>query len=95
MKFDKKNRVLSYLFFAFYFILSNSSIIFPQKIFNLPLSNRIASYDMTVKLNPVKKTVTGMETLYWKNTSPDKISELRFHLYLMLLKIQIQLSSVN
>jgi len=86
MKFDKKNRVLSYLFFAFYFILSNSSIIFPQKIFNLPLSNRIASYDMTVKLNPVKKTVTGMETLYWKNTSPDKISELRFHLYLNAFK---------
>ena len=41
---------------------------------------------MSVKLNPDKKTVTGSETLYWKNTSTDKISELQFHLYLNAFK---------
>lgn len=59
----------------------SQQIIFPQ-----PLSDRIANYDMNVKLDPEKKIVTGDETLYWENTSGDKISELEFHLYLNAFK---------
>jgi len=41
---------------------------------------------MTARLNPDKKTIAGTETLYWKNTSTDKINELQFHLYLNAFK---------
>lgn len=47
-----------------------------------PLSNRIANYTIDVVLDANKKTLKGRETLVWKNTSTDKISELQFHLYL-------------
>lgn len=51
-----------------------------------PLSNRIANYDIAVKLDASKKTLDGKETLTWKNTSTDEISELQFHLYLNAFK---------
>lgn len=51
-----------------------------------PLSSRIASYDIDVELDPVKKMLKGKEVLYWKNTSPDVIRELHFHLYLNAFK---------
>ena len=51
-----------------------------------PLSNRIANYDISVKLDAAKKTLDGKETLSWKNTSTDEISELQFHLYLNAFK---------
>ena len=51
-----------------------------------PLSNRIANYDILVKLDANKKTLDGKETLTWKNTSSDNISELQFHLYLNAFK---------
>ncbi len=70
-----------------FLVITSSNISFSQQtIFSTPLSNRIASYEMDVKLNPEKKTVTGEETLYWKNTSGDKISNLEFHLYLNAFK---------
>ena len=49
---------------------------------NKPLSNRIANYTIDVTLNAEKKTLVGKETLVWKNTSADNITELQFHLYL-------------
>ncbi len=69
------------------FILPGFATVYPQKvIFQKPLSDRIANYDITVRLNPVKKLLTGEETLHWTNTSNDKISELQFHLYLNAFK---------
>lgn len=53
---------------------------------NKPLSNRIANYTIDVVLDTDKKTLTGKETLVWKNTSTDPISELQFHLYLNAFK---------
>lgn len=49
---------------------------------NQTLSNRIANYVIDVSLDTDKKTLQGQETLVWKNTSTDKITELQFHLYL-------------
>jgi hypothetical protein len=53
-----------------------------QKIFKDPLSPRIASYKIAVTLDPAHKTLNGTETLTWRNASPDRITELQFHLYL-------------
>lgn len=56
--------------------------IFPQvKMFDKPLSNRIANYTMNVRFDPEGKTVTGELTLNWKNTSNDNITDMQFHLY--------------
>ncbi|UTA67220.1 M1 family metallopeptidase [Emticicia sp. 21SJ11W-3] len=49
---------------------------------NKPLSNRIANYNIDVTLFAEKKILLGKETLVWKNTSTDNITELQFHLYL-------------
>src|SRR5579863_489619 len=46
------------------------------------LSDHIVRYTIRATLDPAKKTVTGNETLTWRNTSPDTVGELRFHLYL-------------
>jgi hypothetical protein len=86
MKLYKRNRRLFYFFLSIYFSLSGYYSIYSQQLFNPSLSERIASYDMTARLNPVKKTIAGTETLYWKNTSTDKINELQFHLYLNAFK---------
>ncbi|HKI78507.1 MAG TPA: M1 family metallopeptidase [Ignavibacteriaceae bacterium] len=72
------------VFFLFLFLLSVNSL--PQTIFETPLSNRIASYDIDAALNPEIKIIEGFETLHWKNTSNDYISELQFHLYLNAFK---------
>ncbi len=53
---------------------------------NTALSNRIANYDISVKLDATTHTLTGKETLLWTNTSPDNITELQFHLYLNAFK---------
>jgi hypothetical protein len=50
------------------------------------LSNRIANYDISVKLDAIKHTLEGKEKLTWKNTSTDEITELQFHLYLNAFK---------
>ncbi len=51
-----------------------------------PFNTRIANYGISVKLDASKKTLDGKETLTWKNTSGDNISELQFHLYLNAFK---------
>ncbi len=51
-----------------------------------PLSNRIANYDITVKLLAEKKIIEGELLLVWKNTSKDTLSELPFHLYMNAFK---------
>ncbi len=57
-----------------------------QVIFQSPLSPRIASYKISVTLNAQKKKLSGTETLVWRNTSSNRIKELRFHLYLNAFK---------
>jgi hypothetical protein len=47
-----------------------------------PLSKHIVDYRIQARLDPLKKTVEGHETLAWLNDSPDTIGELQFHLYL-------------
>ena len=47
-----------------------------------PLSQRVASYDLTATLDPVKHTVDGTEHLRWLNRSDRPIQSLYFHLYL-------------
>ncbi len=48
----------------------------------------IASYQISARLDPEKKTVEGSETIVWKNDSPDAVQELRFHLYMNAFKNQ-------
>lgn len=45
-------------------------------------SPRIASYTIEARLDGATHTVTGRETLHWRNDSGTPASELRFHLYL-------------
>jgi hypothetical protein len=46
------------------------------------MSDQIVRYNIAAHLDPAAKTITGRETLVWRNESPDTIPELRFHLYL-------------
>ena len=46
------------------------------------LSPRNANYVIDVRLNTDTKRLDGRQTLTWRNTSPDVIPELQFHLYL-------------
>jgi len=46
-----------------------------------PTSPRNANYDIDVTLDPAARTLTGRETLTWRNISPNLTSELQFHLY--------------
>lgn len=52
-----------------------------QKMFDPPLSERIANYTIYCRLDPEKKIVTGTEALVWKNSSDHPVDELQFHLY--------------
>jgi hypothetical protein len=42
----------------------------------------VASYQITCRLDPEKKTVEGTQVLTWKNTTSKPAATLRFHLYL-------------
>jgi hypothetical protein len=46
------------------------------------MSDQVVRYTIGARLDPAGKTITGRETLAWRNESPDSIAELRFHLYL-------------
>jgi Peptidase family M1 domain len=52
-------------------------VLFPR-----PLSNRLASYTISVTLDPAQKSLSGNETLVWRNGSAETVSELQLHLYL-------------
>jgi len=53
-----------------------------QQMFPAPLSERVVSYAIDVRLDPVGKQLQGRERLTWRNSSSDLVGELRFHLYL-------------
>ena len=44
--------------------------------------DRIASYDLAVRLDAKTKTLTGRGTIVWRNPSTDTVPDLWFHLYL-------------
>ena len=46
-----------------------------------PLSDRIASYKISVKLDSVKKMLIGHETISFRNSSNNELNELYLHLY--------------
>src|SRR5215470_11928909 len=46
-----------------------------------PLSPRNASYTIAARLDPPTRTVTGTETIVWRNITRTTTTELRFHLY--------------
>lgn len=75
-----------YTLFGFVFLLSTTVLTAQKTIFQQALSPRNANYQISVSLDPVKKSLWGTETLIWTNTSNDNISELQFHLYLNAFK---------
>lgn len=46
------------------------------------LSGKIASYDITARLDNDTKTLSAHQKVTWRNTSPDTLYELRFYLYM-------------
>ena len=49
--------------------------------FERPLSPRNANYTITARLDPAARTITGAETITWRNITSKPASELQFHLY--------------
>ena len=49
-------------------------------------SPRNASYKLEARLDPVRHTIAGRETLTWKNTGSTAVDSLPFHLYLNAFK---------
>ncbi len=45
------------------------------------LSPRNANYSIDVRLDPAARTLSGRETIRWRNISADAATELQFHLY--------------
>ncbi|MFD2935987.1 M1 family metallopeptidase [Spirosoma flavum] len=71
------------LIFLLLFGVTVISFSQPSKpTFLIPLSPRLANYQINVTLDPVSKKLAGRETLTWRNSSNDVIRELQFHLYL-------------
>ena len=46
-----------------------------------PLSARNANYTITARLDPATRTITGSETITWRNITTVAATELQFHLY--------------
>jgi len=46
-----------------------------------PLSPRNANYTITARLDPATRTITGSETITWRNITATAATELQFHLY--------------
>jgi hypothetical protein len=46
-----------------------------------PLSPRNANYTITARLDPSTRTITGSETITWRNLTSRAATELQFHLY--------------
>jgi hypothetical protein len=46
-----------------------------------PLSPRNANYTITARLDPATRTITGSETIAWRNITSAPATDLQFHLY--------------
>jgi hypothetical protein len=49
--------------------------------FAQPLSPRNANYTITARLDPATRTITGSETITWRNITTKPATDLQFHLY--------------
>jgi len=56
--------------------------LYPQVVNLKPLSERITGYKLDVRLDPVKKTVSGDMQAFWINKSPDTVPDIRLHMYM-------------
>ena len=65
--------VLSLLFISLYS---------QPKMFENPLSERLANYAINVNFDPDNKLLSASEVVNWKNNSTDYVASLYFHLYL-------------
>ncbi|MDZ7340840.1 MAG: M1 family metallopeptidase [candidate division KSB1 bacterium] len=71
------------IFFITGLILALAAVSSAQPtLFQKPLSPRIANYDIQVSLDTKQRLLVGQEKLTWINLSPDRVTELQFHLYL-------------
>ncbi len=57
-----------------------------QAILQPPQSQRLANYEIDLKLDHIAKKVNASQTITFKNHSPDTIFELRFYMYLNAFK---------
>src|SRR5262249_36426158 len=46
-----------------------------------PLSPRNANYTISARLDPATHTISGSETIRWRNITTHPATELQFHLY--------------
>ena len=69
--------VCTVLLFLYFLPLIQSQIIN-----RVPLSDRITGYKIDAELKPETKTVIGSIDAFWVNKSPDKVPDIRLHLYL-------------
>ena len=68
-------------------LITGISVVSAQdKWFDVPLSERIASYDIDVKLDVDRHYLNATQTIYWQNPSDDTIRTIPFHLYLNAFK---------
>jgi aminopeptidase N len=51
-----------------------------------PLSPRNANYTIAARLDPATRTITGSETIVWRNITARPAADLQFHLYWNALK---------
>ncbi len=68
---------------AFLFALASAASAQPGRrdAFAAPLSPRNASYTIAARLDPATRTITGTETIVWRNITSKPATELQFHLY--------------
>ena len=70
---------------AFLFALASSVPASAQPgrdgAFATPLSPRNANYTITARLDPSTRTITGSETITWRNITGKAATDLQFHLY--------------
>jgi hypothetical protein len=53
----------------------------PTGVIDPPLSPRNANYTIRATLDPATRTITGSETIVWRNITAKPATELQFHLY--------------
>ena len=70
------------LFMILLLLMIAGSLSAQSVIFEKPRSPRIANYNIDVELDTSNRTLSGRETLMWRNTSDQPVQDLQFHLYL-------------
>ncbi len=60
---------------------STASAASQSGVLTPPLSPRNANYTITARLDPATRTITGSETITWRNLTSRPAADLQFHLY--------------